>query len=88
MTFEPDRLGESKADLAAALQQLRKDAGLSQVRLARRSNMSQTKLSHIENGRSAPSLLDVELLLRALAAAAHVVSELTALARSPSDRIS
>ncbi|MBH1936045.1 helix-turn-helix domain-containing protein [Streptomyces sp. AV19] len=81
MTFEPEQLGQSKTDLAATLRQLRKRAGLSQVRLARRCNMSQTKVSNIESGKVTPNLVDVELILRALEAPAQLVSEITALAR-------
>ncbi|GAA2714404.1 MULTISPECIES: helix-turn-helix transcriptional regulator [Streptomyces] len=81
MTFEPEQLGRSKADLAATLKTLRKRAGLSQVRLARRCNTSQTKVSNIENGKVTPNLVDVELMLRALDAPSELVSEVMALAR-------
>ncbi|OMI39695.1 DNA-binding protein [Streptomyces sparsogenes DSM 40356] len=43
--------------------------------------MSQTKLSNIETGRIAPSLIDVELMLRALDAPMELVAEAMALAR-------
>lgn len=43
--------------------------------------MSQTKLSNIETGRIAASLVDVELIVRALDAPRELVAEVTALAR-------
>ncbi|MFJ7325822.1 helix-turn-helix domain-containing protein [Streptomyces cyaneofuscatus] len=81
MTFQPDQLGRSKAALATSLRELRKRVGLSQVRLAQRCNMSQTKLSNIETGRGGPSLVDVELILRALNASSAEVAEVMSLAR-------
>ncbi|WP_326700946.1 helix-turn-helix domain-containing protein [Streptomyces sp. NBC_01754] len=81
MTFQPEQLGQSKADLAASLRELRKRVGLSQVRLAQRCNMSQTKLSNIETGRVGPSLVDVELILRVLEASPAEVAEVMSLAR-------
>lgn len=82
MTFDPDQLGRSKADLAHALKQLRQEAGLTGQSLARRCNMSQSKISKIENGRVTPSLVDVERILRALDAPAELVQEIGALARN------
>ncbi|WP_328312472.1 helix-turn-helix domain-containing protein [Streptomyces sp. NBC_00442] len=81
MTFDPEQLGRSKADLAETLRALRKRAGRTQVWLARRCNMSQTKLSNVETGRITPGLVDVELILRALDAPPELVSQATALAR-------
>ncbi|MGO4756985.1 Scr1 family TA system antitoxin-like transcriptional regulator, partial [Streptomyces sp. 2MCAF27] len=81
MTFDPEQLGQSKADLAETLRTLRKRAGRTQVWLARRCNISQTKLSNIETGRFTPTLIDVELILRALDAPAGLIAEITALAR-------
>ncbi|MFF4184706.1 helix-turn-helix domain-containing protein [Streptomyces sp. NPDC001691] len=81
MTFDPGQLGRSKADLAEALRALRKAANRTQVWLARRCNMSQTKLSNIETGRAAPTLVDTELILRALDAPPELTAEITALAR-------
>ncbi|MEU6013273.1 Scr1 family TA system antitoxin-like transcriptional regulator [Streptomyces sp. NPDC047515] len=63
------------------LKHLRKQAGLSGVRLAARCNMSQSKISRIEGNKSRPSLLDVEQLLRGLAASPAVAAEVMALAR-------
>ncbi|MFG3260405.1 helix-turn-helix domain-containing protein [Streptomyces sp. NPDC048172] len=81
MTFDPGQLGRSKADLAEALRVLRRRAGRTQVWLAKRCNISQTKLSNIETGRLTPGLVDVELLLSALEAPPELVTEITALAR-------
>ncbi|WP_380280872.1 Scr1 family TA system antitoxin-like transcriptional regulator [Kitasatospora purpeofusca] len=81
MTLDPQELGQSHSDLAAILQGLRKRAGLSGVQLARRVSMSQSKISKIETGRVTPSLVDVELILRALDAPPDLVAHVTALAR-------
>ncbi|OII60441.1 helix-turn-helix transcriptional regulator [Streptomyces sp. CC77] len=81
MTFEPEQLGQSSLELAATLRKLRKQAGLSGDRLAARCNMSQSKVSRIESGKVRPSLVDIERLLRALAAPPALVAEVSALAR-------
>ncbi|MFF5584758.1 helix-turn-helix domain-containing protein [Streptomyces hygroscopicus] len=81
MTFDPEQLGQSKADLAETLRTLRKRANRTQVWLAQRCNISQTKLSNLETGRITPNLIDVELILRALDAPMELVAEVTALAR-------
>ncbi|MFD9790924.1 helix-turn-helix domain-containing protein [Streptomyces sp. NPDC059070] len=82
MTFEPQELGQSKADLAETMKALRKRAGRTQVWLAKRTNMSQTKISNIEGGKLTPSLIDVELVLRALDAPADMVAQVSTLART------
>ncbi|MFE5855181.1 Scr1 family TA system antitoxin-like transcriptional regulator [Streptomyces sp. NPDC056500] len=81
MTVDPEQLGRSQADLAETLKGLRRRAGLSQVRLAMRCNMSQSKISKIENGDVTPSLLDVEFMLRALEVTPQLASEIMSLAR-------
>ncbi|WP_371625269.1 helix-turn-helix domain-containing protein [Streptomyces sp. NBC_01116] len=81
MTFQPEQLIRSAADLARSLRDLRKRAGLSQIRLAQRCAMSQTKLSNIETGRVSPNLVDVEPILRALEASPSVTAEVMTLAR-------
>ncbi|QJT03808.1 helix-turn-helix domain-containing protein [Streptomyces asoensis] len=81
MTFEPEQLGQSSQELATKLRELRKQAGLSGVRLAARCNMSQSKVSRIENGKVRPSLVDVEQILRALDAPPGMIEEVSALAR-------
>ncbi|MBT2507843.1 helix-turn-helix transcriptional regulator [Streptomyces sp. ISL-98] len=82
MTFEPEALGQSKADLAAVLKQERKRAGWTQIRLAKRCNMSQTKVSNIESGKLTPAIVDVELILDALGAEGPLAAEILTLARS------
>ncbi|MFE8939932.1 Scr1 family TA system antitoxin-like transcriptional regulator [Streptomyces sp. NPDC007872] len=82
MTFDPESLGQSRSDLAEALRGERKRAGLTQTALARRCNMSQTKVSNIESGKLTPTLVDVELILGALGAVGPVATEILALARS------
>ncbi|MBX9398008.1 helix-turn-helix domain-containing protein [Streptomyces sp. TRM72054] len=82
MTFEPNELGQSRADLADMLKALRKRAGVTQTRLAQRCNMSQTKISNIEGAKLTPSLVDVELILRALDAPPDLASEVAAIART------
>lgn len=81
MTFEPEQLGQSRNDLAQTLRELRKRAGLTGDRLARRCNISQSQISKFETGKKTPKLVDVERILRALDAPADIVAEVTALAR-------
>ncbi|MFJ3789170.1 helix-turn-helix domain-containing protein [Kitasatospora sp. NPDC090091] len=81
MTLLPEQLGHSKQELAAALKDLRKRAGLSGARLAARCNMSQSKISRIENGKTPASLVDVKQILRALAAPPDTLARITELAR-------
>ncbi|ARQ70129.1 helix-turn-helix domain-containing protein [Streptomyces marincola] len=81
MTFDPQQLGRSKSDLAETLRTLRRRANRTQVWLAQRCKMSQTKLSNIETGRATPSLVDVELLLSALGPPAGIAAEVRTLAR-------
>lgn len=82
MTFEPGELGQSKADLAENLRTLRKRAGRTQVWLAQRVNVSQTKISNIEGGKITPSLVDVELILRALNAPPALAERAAVLVRT------
>jgi len=81
VTLEAEQLGQSSQELSLKLRELRKQAGLSGVRLAVRCNMSQSKVSRIENGRVRPSLVDVEQILRALDAPPGMIEEVSALAR-------
>ncbi|MER7044840.1 helix-turn-helix domain-containing protein [Streptomyces jumonjinensis] len=81
MTIDPEQLGQPKQELAALLKELRKRAGLTGDRLARRCNMSQSKISRIENGKIQPSLLDLERILRAVMAPPEVIEEVITLAR-------
>ncbi|MEU3414026.1 helix-turn-helix transcriptional regulator [Streptomyces sp. NPDC006658] len=82
MTFELERLGQSRSDLAEALRSQRKRVGKTQTWLARRCNMSQTKVSNIEGGKLTPSLVDVELILEALGADSLIAAEIISLART------
>ncbi|MDT0306347.1 helix-turn-helix transcriptional regulator [Streptomyces sp. DSM 44917] len=81
MTFEPERLGQSAHELAALLKNLRRTAQLPGDRLAKRCNMSQSKISRIENGKVRPSLVDVEQILKALDAPPAIAADVLALAR-------
>ncbi|MFE7134454.1 Scr1 family TA system antitoxin-like transcriptional regulator [Streptomyces sp. NPDC057638] len=81
MAIQPDQLDQSGLELAAMLKHLRKQAGLSGVRLAARCNMSQSKVSRIEGNRVRPSLVDVEQILKGLGASPTVAAEVMALAR-------
>ncbi|MEU2668758.1 Scr1 family TA system antitoxin-like transcriptional regulator [Streptomyces sp. NPDC007164] len=81
MAFEPDRLGQSGLELAAMLKHLRKQAGLSGVRLAVRCNISQSKISRIEGNRIRPSLVDVEQILMGIGVSPVVAAEVMAMAR-------
>ncbi|MBC3990794.1 helix-turn-helix transcriptional regulator [Streptomyces sp. AC563] len=81
MTFDPQRLGQSRSDLAEVLRDQRRRAGRTQTWLARRCNMSQTRVSNIESGKLTPSLVDVELILEALGTDAPVSAEARSLAR-------
>ncbi|MFJ9324445.1 helix-turn-helix domain-containing protein [Streptomyces globisporus] len=82
MTFDPETLGQSRSDLAGVLKNERKRAGWTQVRLAKRCNMSQTRVSNIESGKLTPAIVDVELILEALGAEGTVATEILALARA------
>jgi transcriptional regulator with XRE-family HTH domain len=79
--FEPEELGQRKDDLAAALRENRKRAGLTGDRLAARCGISQSKISKIETGKVLPSVTDVERMLTALGVGGERVSDLMALAR-------
>lgn len=61
---------------------MRKRASRTQVWLAQRVNMSQTKISNIEGGKITPTLVDVELILRALNAPPALAARVAALART------
>ncbi|WP_158887845.1 helix-turn-helix domain-containing protein [Amycolatopsis anabasis] len=79
--LEPDRQGDRRKDLAQALRELRRTAGLSGERLAVRCAMSQGKISRIETGKVLPSVVDVERILKALDVPPGVADELVDLAR-------
>ncbi len=79
--FEPDDLGQRKDELAIALREARKRAGLTGDRLAARYGISQSKISKLETGKVLPSATDVERILSALGVSGERQRELTALAR-------
>ncbi|MET8546319.1 helix-turn-helix transcriptional regulator [Kitasatospora sp. NPDC004799] len=81
MAIDPEELGHSRSDLAQALREIRVKAGLAGDRLARRCGMTQSKISKIETGRTVPSLVDVELILRALEVPAELAQRVLDLAR-------
>ncbi|MCA1673090.1 MAG: helix-turn-helix domain-containing protein [Actinobacteria bacterium] len=80
--LDPEWSEADRLELAAALRDLRKAAGLSGHALAARVYMSQTKISRIETGRIVPSVTDVELIVYALNADADRGRELVSLART------
>ncbi|WP_370378792.1 helix-turn-helix domain-containing protein [Catenulispora sp. GAS73] len=79
--IEPEGQEQQRADLAAALKELRRVSGLSGERLAVRTGMSQTKISRIETGRALPSVFDVQAILRALEVPKVQADELMELTR-------
>ncbi|MBF9071291.1 helix-turn-helix domain-containing protein [Streptacidiphilus fuscans] len=81
MTLDPSKAGEQRRDLAAALRDLRRASGLSGERLAVRCGMSQSKVSRLENGRTLPTVVDVQQILNALGVDDELGRELLALAR-------
>jgi transcriptional regulator with XRE-family HTH domain len=68
-----------REQLAADLRSLRLRAGLTGEQLAGRLRVSQPKISRIENGRSVPTLADLEAWARATNAKPEEVAELAAL---------
>lgn len=79
--LDPEWSEADRLELATALRDLRRAAGLSGQALGARVYMSQTKISRIETGRIVPSVTDVELLLYALDVDAERSGELVSLAR-------
>lgn len=79
--YEPDT-GRPRKNLATALRELRKAAGLSGERLAARAALSQSKISRIECGAQLPTVADTERILKALAVPADTARELLELARA------
>lgn len=79
--FEPEELGQRKDELASALRDARRDAGLTGERLAARCGISQSKISKIETGKVLATITDVERILNALGTSQDRTAELMALAR-------
>jgi transcriptional regulator with XRE-family HTH domain len=61
--MDPERYLTDRERLATALRDLRQSAALTGMAAARRSGMSQPKISKLENGRLLPSVADVQTLL-------------------------
>jgi transcriptional regulator with XRE-family HTH domain len=80
--LEPNGRQHDRKQLAEALKELRKAAGLSGERLAARAAMSQSKISRIESGKILPSVADVQRLLSALEVPAAVTQNLLSLTRA------
>jgi transcriptional regulator with XRE-family HTH domain len=81
VALEPDELTAARRNLGEELRELRRAAGLSGERLARRCAMSQSKISKIENGRITPTLIDLDRMLTALGMTTEQSHEVFALAR-------
>src|SRR6266567_2070035 len=79
--FEPEDLGQRKDELALALREARKRAGLTGDRLAARCGISQSKISKLETGKVLPSATDVERILSALGVSGERQHSLVSLAR-------
>ncbi|MGH3922287.1 MAG: helix-turn-helix domain-containing protein [Pseudonocardiaceae bacterium] len=80
--LDPEWSEADRLELATALRDLRRAAGLSGQALGDRVYMSQTKISRIETGRIVPGITDVELLVYALDVDPERSRELVSLARS------
>lgn len=81
MNIEPGEQQKKRKDLSDSLRKLRKAAGISGERLAVRCAMSQAKISRIERGRTLPTVIDVERIVKALEVPGDVAHELIAVAR-------
>lgn len=79
--LDPSQAGQDRQNLAAALRDLRNASGLSGERLAVRCGVSQSKVSRIETGRILPSVVDVQMILDALAVDDETREDLLKLAR-------
>ncbi|WP_269855793.1 helix-turn-helix domain-containing protein [Streptomyces sp. RPT161] len=80
MVVEARRVNRS--ELGTALRTLREASGLEAKTVARSAAMSRSKLSKIETGNMAPSVVDVEQILTALGVSESVRSEYMAAARA------
>lgn len=77
MTSDVDEVAASaRSRLAATLRHLRHRADLSGEQLAKLLGVSQSKVSRVENGRTAPSVADVQAWARACSAGAETVEDL------------
>lgn len=69
---------EERAELGAALRQLRRRSGLTAQELAEKISSNQPKISRIETGRTTPSVEDVRRIATALDAPPELTTELVA----------
>ncbi|WP_344116988.1 helix-turn-helix transcriptional regulator [Streptomyces blastmyceticus] len=77
----------NRSELGAALRVLREASGMEAKTVARSAAMSRSKLSKIENGGAAPSVVDTEQILTALGVSAEVKAEYMAAARAAATEI-
>ena len=62
MYHEPTpAIGEARAALAARLREIRLDAGVTAIDLARRAGWPRSKVSKIEHARQAPTVADIRV---------------------------
>ena len=70
-----------KGDIGKSLRELREASGKEAKAVARSAVMSQSKLSRIETGKAAPTVMDVERILTALDLSDEVKAKLSEVAR-------
>ncbi|WP_165975957.1 helix-turn-helix domain-containing protein [Actinomadura rubrisoli] len=71
----------TRDEIASALRKLREEAGLTGETVARRAGMSPGKLSKVENGRTKPTVQDVDRILTAIGVFGEVKDEFLNAAR-------
>ena len=79
--MQPERGSPGTDRLAVMLRELRSSAGLSGRQLAKLTHMSQTKVSRIESREIVPSIVDVEIIIRALRLDEDTAAVLSGLAK-------
>jgi transcriptional regulator with XRE-family HTH domain len=84
---DADAVGTPSPPVGTMLAGLRRAAGVTGIELGRRVNMSQAKISRIENGVGFTNPRDVERLARALDAPPDLVARLVELAQHPGGRM-
>jgi transcriptional regulator with XRE-family HTH domain len=72
-------IGEARAALAARLREVRVDAGISAIDLARRAGWPRSKVSKIEHARQAPTVADIEAWCRHVGAPDQVADLIASL---------
>ncbi|WP_406398573.1 helix-turn-helix domain-containing protein [Streptomyces uncialis] len=76
-----------KSGLGPALRELRESSGLEAKAVARSAVMSRSKLSKIENGKTAPSVTDVDCILTAIGVSDEVKGEYMAAVREATTEV-